>query len=226
MAQLFGYLLGWDGFIAEKGAVDFSDQFVEVTTGARNFSVNESKSRRVPKRWGVLNFDSPISLSKEDDPGFVLNHYRYEIWYRVNEITGTIIIASDLYKITDAVVSHFNFFNKPNLSRKVMNIQGLCLDIMKKKIDQYLLTYYLADVPGYGSSLRSIALYGDDIAEAGFLEEERQNFSPRQIGVRPSENRYEVGRFGNTGTVQFSEERVALLEGFLSFAKEADLYIS
>lgn len=222
MTVLYGYIFTWDGF-SQAGDDGFSDAFVGAVTKLKQFKNGGGRQPRA-SRWKRLIFESPQPLLGEE-PGFVPSVWTYKVHLRVNDKTGTVIIAAQRYTITDAVVQVINFKVTPNIRRKVINVGEVSEHLLAPSPQQFAMTYYMADIPGYGSALSTISLHGDDIAAADFLVNERNNFTARQIGVRPLSQKAECGRFSNTGQIQFRDENLDTLERFLSYTYENGFYI-
>ena len=243
--NLFGYLFTWDGFnLDEEKATSNPTLFDEALKSAKKFRDITKKDPSfskltIPPRWKVNYFQSTEPLA-EEEPN-LYGYYDYRIYIRVNDKTDTVVIAANRYKITEAAVATFNTYVTPKLQRKVIGISELAENLFDERIPKkFAVTYFLADVPGYGSALRTIALAGDDIANAGFMSEYEQhikhdgveagsgksrNFTARQVGLRPINARYECGRFGNSGTIQFPDDSIPQLEAFLAYAYQQGLYI-
>jgi len=234
VALLYGYILSWGGYSTGSEAQTFPEQFATALLKHDSFSADTRGGSRVNPAWRgywlsskKALHDHGLSASSSDQASAIRDAtYTYPFMVRVNAANGTIIIVSKLYDITDAVVDEFNYRNKPNLKRKVVDVQKVSQALLDETRNrEYSITYFLADVPGYGSNLRSITLYGNDIAEAEFLKSERKNFSARKIGVRPFNASSDAGRFNNFGTVQFRSEHINVFEDFLRFAYQNNLFI-
>lgn len=234
MPLLYGYILTWEGYGVDQDA-PYADQFDELLLQQESFSPDHRGVARLNPAWKSYWYatksalhDHGIGADAEPSQSSVLAGatYTYPFMVRVNASNGTIIVVSTLYSITDAVIEYFNNAISPNLKRRIIDVHKVSqtlLDPGERK--EYAITYFLADVPGYGSNLRSITLYGNDIAEADFLQAERRNFSARKIGVRPFASPRDAGRFNNYGTIQFRSENIDAFEDFLRYAYKKKLYI-
>jgi len=229
MTLLFGYLFDWDGF------KDFGNEEPR-TQVFRKSLLDQSAFRDMPQRaiakaprWSIYRFlcHKPL-LGEEVDGLDTKSPFVYPFYVRVNESTGTVIIAASRYTVTEEVVRTFNSYITPGIQRRVVNVKSLAEHLLETGTEKYYaVTYLLADVPGYGSALTSVSLIGDDIggAAAEFLPDERTKLTPRQLGVRSVSSRVECGRFGSLGSVQFRSELIQDLERFLGHAYALDFYI-
>ncbi len=226
MPQLYGYILNWNGYSENNGSTDYRQQLHDAISSAKDFQVDTAAPNKLQGLWQDYIFNSTKAVVDHDKERMMFEGpYTYKFKVRVNSRNGTVIIVSAMHIITDAVINYFNYKNRPNLNRKIINIQKITQKLLIEKVRDYAITYYLADIPGYGTSLKSITLYGTDIADAEFLEDERANFSARKIGIRPFSSPFESGRFSNNGIIQFRSENIKNLEEFLSYAHLNELYI-
>lgn len=225
MAIQFGYIFTWEGFRSVDGESDLADQFLGELGKSASFKIERERRISSGRRWQILKFASSVPLLGEERDMFPDARFYYRMYCRINKKTGTIILAAPRYLISDAAVQAINISINPNIRRKIINIKELSEYLLGPEPQSFAITYYMADVPGYGSALNTIALYGDDIAAANFLAAERANFTARQIGIRPTSQRAECGRFGNTGSIQFRDENIEVLEEFLAHTYSLGFYI-
>jgi len=238
MPLLYGYILAWKGYDKSKNAAGYREQFRDKMLETSDFDLDSRGHHNPQDAWESYWLTSSVALHDHGTESFQKGGpdqrniagsngpFTYSFRVRVNSASGTIIIVSTLYSITDAIVENFNTENSPNLQRQIVDIHKVSQELLSGDRDRdYSITYFLADIPGYGSSLRSITLYGNDIAEADFMRSERKNFSARKIGVRPFNGPYEAGRFNNQGTIQFRSENIGIFEEFLRYAYKNNFYI-
>ena len=164
MAISYGYLFSWDGF-GKKGIVKgYGDEFRKLLVEMTNIKEGPEKKRLNVRGWISLKFLSGKPLLGED-PGFLRQSpFQYDVWVRVNEHTGNIIISAQRYSITESVVDFFNFKYSPHLRKMVIDVGKLTDYMFHSEEKKFFITYFMADVRGFGPSLTSISLYGDDIA--------------------------------------------------------------
>lgn len=227
MSLVYGYIFEWDGFDPEGKSASNSARFGEALLSIRLFKLAQDRRLGRARRWSVYRFLSPKPLLGEEPHEDGLGHgYAYFVYVRVNEKTGTLVIAGSRFAVTEEVVRTFNTYVKPSLQRKVLNVKNLADHLLERGTEKHFaVTHLAADVPGYGTAVSSIALTGDDIGGADFLVEERSAFTIRQVGVRPVGHRAECGRFGSVGSVQFRTDLLENFERFLIYAYDCGLYI-
>ncbi|HXH31859.1 MAG TPA: hypothetical protein VNJ01_13695 [Bacteriovoracaceae bacterium] len=223
MRQLFGYIFDW----GESREGEFS--FLEALQAAklREIRAYDGPSETVSRRWVVIYFISRRPLLGEE-PGALdaIHEFRYRLYVRVNTVTGSVILAASRYAITDAAIEVINRGVTPDLRRRVININEVVQHLFRRDVQQYAVTYLMADVPGYRPLVNTIAIHGEDIGTSNFLLEERQAFTARQLGVRAIRSRIECGRFGNSGSIQFNLDNSEALEKFLAYTYKNKFYIA
>lgn len=226
MSLVFGYIFEWDQLNANENASN-SKLFTEVFLSIKAFKAMEDHKFALAPRWSVFRFLSPKPLLGEEPHHDGMGHsYSYKVYVRVNEKTGTLVIAGSRYSVTEEVVRTFNAYVRPSLQRKVINIKGLSDHLLERGTEKkFAVTHLTADVPGYGTAVGSVSLAGDDIGGSDFLVEERAKLTIRQVGVRPVDHRSECGRFGSVGSVQFRTDLLDNFERFLVYAYTRGLYI-
>lgn len=221
MAFQYGYLFDWDlpRGLAERDVQSHLKKAIDARKDFHHISGGASASH---PRWMAFWFDSKKSLMGEDGGFLEQGPFRYRILLRVNEKTGTLIIAAARYTITDAVIREFANFIRPIPKRRQIDVERTTKTLFQTLEKKFLVTYLHADVTEYGTELRTISLHGDDLGGVDFLEKKVPSFVPRQVGVRPINNKKECGRFSNNGGIQFLEENTPLLERFLSYSYELE----
>lgn len=229
MSLVYGYIFEWDGFQSKSADKSNSERFNHELLSISEFRpfVDKNKEASPAPRWAVYHFHSPKPLLGEEvDPMNLGGGYLYKLYVRVNQRTGTLVIAGARYSVTEEAVRTFNTYIKPSLQRKMINIRSLSEHLFQRGTKkEFSVTHFSADVPGHGTAVKSISISGDDIGAADFLVEERLNFAARQVGVRPHAHPIECGRFGSVGSVQFRTDLLANFERFLVYAYQHGLYI-
>lgn len=223
MPTFVGYLLRWERLEADLNGRGKEEAFFSALISATK--AREGVGGRHLSDWRLFGFESHTPLMGED-PGFIKNDpFVYPFLVRFNRVTGNIIIGGGRYSVVDAVIEAFDRNSAPSLRRIHFDVVKAVYMLMWRDFAEFAITSLMADVPGHGAALRSIALHGDDVGRANFLREELPSFMARQIGLRPRDSSYECVRLGNNGTIQFNDARLRELENCLAFANDMDLYI-
>ena len=225
MTVLYGYLFGWTGSFASPTAEETPRDFDRAMMSVGDIEPVSDSRVRIGPRWSIYHLRTLKRLhGTEQNILYADAPYSYMFYTRVSEITGTIVLASERYAVTDEVVRLFNRVVRPALHRQRVNVKRLA-DILldRAKRHTFAVTYVLADVPGFGAALSSLSLHGDDIAAAEFKLPGGLALTARQIGVRSSKRRVECGRIANIGSVQFKTDMAADFELFLALVRKAEL---
>ena len=239
--KLYGFLFSWLGFSKDYVGSESKSMTFEAALGEvpqlTNITGRQGvqKASPLPKNWRLVNFRSHEALAGESDEKRASldgDDYSYDLYVRLNPQAGTVIFASKRYKITEAAVKTFHTRDLPKLVRREIRVPELAKRLLLRGAStEYFVTFLNTNVPGFGESLNSMSLEGEDIAGAGFfrLEETRDNlahpglsysnFTARRIGLRPIDSRHEFGRFGTDNRMEFSDELLSELEDFLNYVK-------
>lgn len=238
--KLFGFLFSWgklDGLPGNYAAV--KNDYIEALREVPQFSdisgrQGVSLPAQLPDTWRLINFRSSKPLAGEDIENrrkLDSSDFVYRVFVRVKGEAGTIIFASRRYSITEAAVMTMNTYLTPKMQRRNIRVPELSARLLENEgKTEYFVTFLNADVPGFGDSLRSISLEGEDIAGAGFFNFDNEsggryesvglnyaNFTARRIGLRPIASRHECGRFGADNRIEFSDDAIQELEEFLTY---------
>lgn len=241
--KLFGFLFNWRGYsgIGEDGVGRGSggDPFLVSLQSTPQFSDVSGKqgvavASALPETWRIVNFRSNKPLAGEnpnEEDMFEHDRFMYQVFVRLNRNAGTVIVASRRFSIAEAAVMTVNTYLRPKLVRRNIRVSELSKHFLGlEDRTSYFVTFLSTDVPGYGDSLRSLSLEGEDIAGAGFFKTDRDremtdavhslpysNFTAKRIGLRPVHSRVECGRFGADNRIEFSDDGIAELETFLLY---------
>ena len=239
--RLYGFLFQWNGFSSERVGKAFEgDPFIYTLNEASKLTdITNKQGVKVPKplpeKWRLIEFLSDEPLTKEDSDSaprsLDRNSYPYWIYIRSNIETGAVIVASASFRITVQAVMTINTYILPKMQRRNIRVAELAERLLRQEArTEYFITLLTTDVPGYGDSVKSLSLEGDDIAGAGFFHftsasnnvGDKQglrykNFTAKRIGLRPVDSRIECGRFGTENRIEFSDEGLQELEDFLGY---------
>jgi hypothetical protein len=189
----------------------------------------------LPENWRLIECASDEPLTKDDfdspPKAFDRKVYPYWVYLRTNHETGTVIVASSTFRITVQAVMTMNAYVLPKMQRRNIRVAELAERLLRQESKtDYFVTLLTTDVPGYGDSVKSLSLEGEDIVGAGFFNflppqsdaNSKQglrytNFTAKRIGLRPTDSRNECGRFGTDNRIEFSDDGLKELESFLNY---------
>lgn len=178
------------------------------------------KSQVTNSHWEEFEFSSKIALRNEDDlstPG----PFKYVVVCRRSG--PRIVILSLNRKIVDHLLeTHLATAFLPTLHRVPIAVNNL-VKALAKKPTIYALSFVYARVPAFGASLRTVAFYGDDLADAAFFKDsiDLMNFS--SCGLRKVTAGTECVRLSGDGSVAFhlsQPSRVLEVEEVLRFLRQ------
>lgn len=204
--HLSGLLLDWP-----RGHIERSDL---LRCRALQFA------REVPgSRWEEFVFSSDVPLRKEDAEN-VQEPFRYAVICRRS---GSRILLSSVGRqivehLLEKVLSE-TFI--PRLRRVSIAVNDL-VKAMAARPTIYALSFVHARVPAFGTSLRSVSFYGDDLAEASLFRDNMPLMNFFTCGLRPTVGGAEIVRVAGDGTLSFymaSPDRVMAVENALGFLR-------
>lgn len=191
----------------------------EIGTTNSYFSVPSVVNRSVVTgtRWEKLTFRSAEALTEED---ILLNrpYYEYEIWLRSSQ--HSLLMAKKKSIVEAFVVKELHRNNKP-LRRTQVRVAELVSDLVGQP-EGYAITYIHARISAFGDSMRSMAIWGDDLVNAQAFRELKGILTSVQCGLRPLPEEKEVLRVTNEGNVSFyfDPTRTKPIETVLSFLNQ------
>lgn len=171
--------------------------------------------------WQVYRFISRTPLKREDRD-LLGGPYPYPFYLYINPFTGNVIIGSDRYTITNAVVQSLNYHLKRNLVRNSINVDKIARAMLSDQESgsdkRFFATNIVIDVNSFGDKLESLTLSGSDVFGSGFLSKHVQfDYVARNIGLMVAGNELESVRLLNNGGIQFYTDRLKDLETCLGF---------
>ncbi len=238
--KLFGFLFNWSGYSQENTSHNSGDDpLLQELKKVPQFSdisgrQGVSPSAALPDSWRLFSFRSNRPLAGEDLESrkmFDGGDFVYNVFIRTNQKAGTVIFVSKRFSISEAAVMTLHTYIVPKMQRRNIRVAELSKRLLGpvSKTD-YFITFLSTDVPGFGDSLKSMTLEGEDIAGARFFklgnpETPKEastglpyaNFTAKRIGLRPVDSRQECGRFGTDNRIECSDDALQELEEFLEF---------
>lgn len=165
--------------------------------------------------WEQYTLESKTPLCGEDDfpPS---ESYRYPVLYRASHRRAVIATASE--KAVDAILAALR-----EAERRVESV-SIMLDPFVRSIvagehvtpkDAYSLSFVHARVPAFGTALRAISFYGDDLGEARLFRDHIPSLNCYTCGIRPTVGSAEIVRLRSDGRFSFyfaSTERLKQIE--------------
>jgi len=236
MATFYGYL--------HSQPQTTSGNFIDILLGLDGGGFAPKRSNRLVEvsGWDQADFISRRPLRSDDikrseQPDFIGGPYHYPFYLRENRATGNILIASELFLITNEIVKSINTRLSQNISRFHINISKLLeflddpekflatekvpgqsreLLVKRSKTKEYFTSRLHVSVTKYGKKLDSMTLNGNDVLKSGFLEDfGMSDFSARSIGLRHKDDYSETLHLQATGGIQIYDDRMGNLESTL-----------
>ena len=205
--SLNGYILEWPVRQIERGDLiqSHSIRFREVLPNSR---------------WETFEFISSVPLRGEDTdntPG----PFRYILVCRRSG--PRILLLSLNRQIVEHVLEEtLNRVFLPALRRVPIGVDALVKNLtLHPRV--YALSFVHARVPAFGTSLRAVSFYGEDLAEASLFRENAPLMNFFTCGLRRAHGGGEILRIGNDGTISFymrGPESVLEVEEALHFLRE------
>lgn len=138
--------------------------------------------------------------------------FTYHILFRINSITGTVIVLSETTNIIDDLVKQvLTPVLSPQLRPMQLNIEGLANHIMFKDPNEYELTLLRCWISASGTNLDRISFEGDDLANAIIVRDHFGSFRPYFLGLSKRPENLEILRLSQKGYVQIKYDRAKLL---------------
>lgn len=90
-------------------------------------------------------------------------------------------------------------------------VDRLVTDLANSPDDRFLMGGVFARIEGYGNSLRSIALWGADVADAELFHRIRANIAPYRVELRDVKRGSQILSISSRGELTFNYDRPELL---------------
>jgi hypothetical protein len=161
-----------------------------------------------------LSFVGQITGTKWDEYRFRSSRpMRGEMQYNIGGVWEYIVISrrsgprllllSEATAIVEVILESEAMYARGLPLRRV----GVAVDALVKEIahnpGEFLLSRVDARVAGYGTALRSITLYGEDIGEARMFREQLTQLQCYACGIRHAQGGAEICRLVNRGGISF-----------------------
>jgi hypothetical protein len=150
--------------------------------------------------WGQTEFSSPVALSGEDEYR-TEGPFVYPIFYRISG--GRLLLLSKRRHIVEELNQRYlSQIFRPPLHPVQIAVDGLVREVTKA-VGPYVLSFVHARLAAFGTSLRSLSFYGDDVSDAKMFRENVALFNCHTCGLRSVVGGPEIIRLGNDGGVSF-----------------------
>ncbi len=177
-------------------------------------------------KWEQYVYESHKPLRGEDITG-TRPPYHYVVLCRRSG--ARLVFLSVTRNIVDHLLEkEFDKVFTPHLRRVPIAVDQLVKAIVNKPTI-YVLSFVHARVPAFGSSLRSVSFYGDDLGDASLFREQMDLLVFFTCGLRNAVGGAELVRLGGDGLVSFfftEPRRVLEVERVLSFLREKNYLTS
>jgi len=202
--NLSGYLLEWPSRPVQRS--DF------LRCDRLTFGGNITDSH-----WETYVFKSPIPLNQENTD-FISGPYIYPIVCRRSG--PRVLVLSSHRRIVEHLLSNgFNGTFTPSLRRVSIAVDDLVRALVNRPT-VFVLSFVHARAPAFGTALRAVSFYGEDLADASLFRESIMFFNFATCGLRHAVGGTELVRLGGDGAVSFNysrEQRVLEVEDVLRF---------
>ena len=177
--------------------------------------------RLIPSsQWEEYTYKCDVAFRGEDHYG-VPSPYEYAVVIRRSG-PRCLILASARNIAQHLISTDLARVISPRLVTVSIAVDNLVRKLCQKPT-VYVLSFVHARLPAFGASLRSVSLYGDDLAEASMFRDHVGLMNFFTCGLRRAVGGPELLRLGADGTVSFyltDPHRVLEVEGVLSFLRQ------
>lgn len=168
-------------------------------------------------KWERYVYHSLIPLAMEDPS--IQGPYTYVIFCRRDH--NQMILSSTVRSVVDVLVDRLFELGSP-LRRVLIQVDRLVRELTEHPMN-YVLSSVHARVPAFGTSLRAISFYGDDVGEASLFRDNMSLASFYVCGIRLAAGGSELARFGSDGMISFlltSPDRLQEVNSVFSFLRK------
>jgi hypothetical protein len=165
--------------------------------------------------WSHLVLTSTDPLLPDDQEG--ATQYRYH--FLVRESGARFLLVSAHAELVFSLLGYLG--RRERVLTPSVDVPRITMDLVKKP-GGYCLGAVFARVDGYGQSIRSVALYGNDLGEAQLFSDLLPHLVPYRVHLRDVRTGLEVLSIGSKGEVaffyrgSFSLRSVDMALGFLN----------
>ena len=171
------------------------------------------------KGWSRLKFKSKIALSNSDqlidaNPAQRKSIYIYSVYLRIS--VHALVVAEDS-AVVDAFLSATVLQKKLPLKRTQVRVADLINDLVD--VRQELVLTHIHGRVGGTDALKTMSLWGDDLARSPIFLSLRNSLVGTQCGLKIKDEKKEALRITNEGQISFYDDsvRVTGVESVLRF---------
>ena len=149
--------------------------------------------------WQSLELTTERSLGYEDPSLFGAGNYKYRVLSR-SGLAPRFMMVATAHDVITHVLKESSLVGR--VSTPNVNVAKLVRDLSSTP-DTYSLGTVYARVDGYGQSLRSVVMYGDDLADARLFRDVLPRIAPYRVSLRHVLTKNELFTIGARGDVGF-----------------------
>jgi hypothetical protein len=187
------------------GLYEFIDEGVELPAVFSGIDFIEAIKKESPGWYSFLfRSDKPLTQEDIERPP----PYFYPFLSRISSSNKRLLLLS----VNDILVN--KFFAGTSWTNYLKAAQIKVPDLVRQlteKPDVYCLSVVFARIDGYGRSLRTISLYGTDLAEAQLFRDILPKLVPYRAHLRDVRTGEEILQVGSKGEVVFNYRDTATL---------------
>jgi hypothetical protein len=169
--------------------------------------------------WETFTYLSDVALRHEEKIYNIPGPYRYSMVIRRSG--PRFLLLSENRSIATHFMEHtLSQILKPLPCQVNIAVDSLARNLAKNPT-VYALSFIHARVPAFGTSLRSISFYGDDLGTSTYFVKSLELFNVHTCGLRHAQGGHEIVRIGSDGGVSFlfSNEKAIEVEKLLGFLR-------
>lgn len=175
--------------------------------------------------WEQYEYSSTIPLVPEHQ--LQKGPYVYPVICRVASDGALLLLMSSHKRIIDTFLAS----DESELLQPGIYHIGVSVDAVVRNLTRspgvYTLSFVHARLPGFGSALRAVSFYGDNVAEASMFRENLGKMNCFTCGLRALIEAVEIARIGTDGLISFHlpgeletrRERLRDVEGVMKYLR-------
>ena len=230
MATFYGYLHSspFKDISEKESAERTEDVLLRLFHSDDAFAPYKGKLAPRGVSWRSFRFISKVPL-KSEDPDMIGGPYPYPFYVFVNRQTSNIVIGSERYPITNAVIQKINLRLPRHLIRNSIDVDKIAKHILDSKSRGLKKSFYVTnisiDITSFGNKVEGMTLSGSDILGSSFFSDHvTYDYLARNIGLMLPGRGVESARLYSNGGIQFYTDRLGELGQCLGFARSINAF--